>query len=182
MGNHRTGMESSVKLLSEILSDYPRIWNFYKQDNGEKTRTPKFAQRYPLPIGTLSMIMDFHKWVHESCKLTVDVTGIQLSQQIRKLPIGPDPVIMYRLNWLGENWNIIQHRDKIFARNLGNEILGWHTKIRVKVNDGDIYSYQTEMRCHQCSHRSVVRMNDEFICVNVACKNPISGEWLKWQQ
>ena len=73
-----------MKLLDEILSDYPRIWNFYKQDSGDKQRQPKYAQRYPLPLGTLSMVLDFHKWVNQSSLEVADKTGIELSNHIKR--------------------------------------------------------------------------------------------------
>jgi len=182
VGNHRTGMESPVRLLDEILSDYPRIWEFYKQDEGDKGRAPKYAQRYPLPIGTLSMIIDFHGWVHFSSKLISDSAKIELSNHVRKTEVGPCPVVMYRVKWIGNNWHTLKQRNKSLSKTLGDEVIDWHTRIRVKVNDGDTYTYQTDMLCNNCSHRSVVRINDTFICVNTACKNPLTGRWLTWQQ
>ena len=181
MGNHRTGMESPVRLLDEILSDYPRIWEFYKQNDGDKARAPKYAQRYPVPMGTLSMIIDFHDWVHLSSKLISDSAKIELSNHIRKTEIGPCPVVMYRIHWLSNTWQTIEQRQKSLAKTLGDEVGQWHTRIRVKVNDADIYAYDPQMICQGCNHRSVVRMNDRFICVNTACRNIMTGEWSSWQ-
>lgn len=169
-----------MKLLDEILSDYPRIWNFYKQDSGDKQRQPKYAQRYPLPLGTLSMVLDFHKWVHETSLIVANRTGIELSNHIKKTAVGPDPVVMYRVQWLSNNWNLLESKRKHLAKDLGNEIVQWHTRIRVKVNDGDIYEYQSTIICDCCLHRSVVRMNDILICVNVQCRNPLTGAWRTW--
>jgi len=169
-----------LKLLDEILSDYPRIWNFYKQDSGDKQRQPKYAQRYPLPLGTLSMVLDFHKWVNQSALEVADKTGIELSNHIRKTPVGPNPVIMYRLQWLSNHWSAIENKQKHLAKYLGNEIVQWHTRIRVKVNDGDIYEYQSAVICQTCFHRSVVRINDTLICVNIECRNPLTGKWRTW--
>lgn len=180
MDYNRTSMESPLKLLDEILSDYPRIWNFYKQENAERDRGPKYAQRYPLPIGTLSMVIDFHKWVNETALSTSKTTGIELSNHITKTPVGPCPVVMYRLQWLSNNWNLINSKQKHLTKSLSSEVVNWHTRIRVKVNDGDIYTYHSHIVCNQCSHRSVVRMNDKFICVNVQCRNPMTGEWRQW--
>jgi hypothetical protein len=173
-------MESPVRLLDEILSDYPRIWEFYKQDQGDKGRAPKYAQRYPVPMGTLSMVIDFHEWVHFSAKLISKSTKIELSNTVRKTEVGPCPVVMYRVKWISSNWHTLKQRNKSLSQTLNEEVVGWHTRIRVKVNDGDIYAYQSEMLCPTCDHRSVVRMNDTYICVNVSCRNPITGRWLKW--
>ena len=173
-------MESSVTLLDEILSDYPRIWNFYKQDEGDKARAPKYAQRYPLPIGTLSMIIEFHKWVNESATSVSKVTGIELLNHIKKIGVGPNPVVMYRIQWLSTNWHVITSKQKHISKSLSNEITNWHTRIRVKVNDGDTYAYQSTMVCNACSHRSVMRINDTFLCVNVECRNPLTGKWRTW--
>ena len=170
-----------VRLLDEILSDYPRIWEFYKQDTGEKTRTQKYANRYPIPMGTLSLIIDFHDWVHFSAKLISSEAKIMLPNTDRKTEVGPCPVVMFRVKWISNNWHILKQRNKSLSKTLGDEVLNWHTKIRVKVNDGDTYSYQAETLCTHCAHRSVVRMNDSFICVNVACRNPMTGEWRTWQ-
>ena len=170
-----------MKLLQEMLSDYPRVWEFYKQDLQEKSRGPKFSQRYPLPIGTLSMIIDFHKWTHRTSNLVASETGIPLDNTVRKTGIGPCPTVMYRLSWMNQNWHNIETKRKSLARTLGDEILGWHTRIRVKVNDGDYYAYDSAVICESCDHASVVRKNDSFICVNIACRNPITGEWRQWQ-
>lgn len=170
-----------MKLLEEILSDYPRIWEFYKQDDGERGRGPKYAQRYPMPMGTLSMIVDFHKWVHTTARLVAETVAIELPNTVRKVGVGPDPVVMFRINWLDTNWSLIQSRQKSLAKTLGDEVGHWHTKIRVRVNDADLYAYQPETSCQSCLHRSVVRMNDKLICVNVACRNPLTGEFLTWQ-
>jgi hypothetical protein len=170
-----------MKLLEEILSDYPRIWEFYKQDISERERTPKHAQRYPLPLGTLSMIIDFHKWTHATTRLVSSEIGIEVPNHIRKVGVGPDPVVMFRIHWIDANWNAIETRRKSLAKTLGGEVEQWHTRIRVKVNDADIYAYQSDTFCQSCFHRSVVRMNNTYICVNVACRNPLTGEFLTWQ-
>lgn len=170
-----------MKLLEEILSDYPRIWNYYKHDTGEKSRGPKYAQRYPVPIGTLSLIIDFHKWTHRTAYLVSSETGIQLTDIVKRTEVGPSPVVMYRLQWLNNNWGKLETQRKSLAKTLSDEVLHWHTRIRVKVNDGDIYTYESTVVCEHCSHRSVMRMNDRFICVNISCKNLLTGEWRTWQ-
>ena len=170
-----------MKLLEEMLSDYPRVWEFYRHDLNEKSRGPKFSQRYPLPIGTLSMIIDFHKWTHKTTNLVSEEIGQSLELQVRKTGIGPCPTVMYRLWWLNEQWKNVERQRKSLAKTLGNEILHWHTRIRVKVNDGDFYSYDSAVVCRQCAHASVVRMNDSFICVNIACRDPLTGAWRQWQ-
>jgi len=170
-----------VKLLEEIVSDYPRIWEFYKHNTGERERSPKHTQRYPVPIGTLSMIIDFHNWTHKTVYIVRDTVGIELPNNVRKTAVGPDPVVMFRLNWLDTNWKLLESRQKSLAKTLGGEVEQWHTRIRVKVNDADIYAYQATAICAGCEHRSVVRMNDTFICVNTTCRNPLTGEFRTWQ-
>jgi hypothetical protein len=170
-----------MKLLDEILSDYPRVWEFYKHNSGERERSPKHAQRYPLPMATLSMIVDFHKWTHKTAVLVSETVGVELPNHVRKIGVGPDPVVMFRINWLSNTWNAVEQRQKSLAKTLGNEIIHWHTVIRVKVNDADVYSYETTTICNSCLHRSVVRMNESLICVNSACRNPLTGEWRTWQ-
>jgi hypothetical protein len=172
---------SVVKLLDEILNDYPRVWEFYKQNNEDKERGPKHAQRYPLPMGTLSLIIDFHKWTHRTAHLVSESVGIELPNHIKRTEVGPCPVVMFRIHWLSNTWHTIEQRQKSLAKTLGDEVGQWHTRIRVKVNDADIYAYDPQMICHSCNHSSVVRMNDRFICVNTACRNIMTGEWLSWQ-
>jgi hypothetical protein len=169
-----------MKLLDEILSDYPRIWEFYRNDLQEKARGPKFSQRYPLPIGTLSMVMDFHKWTYKTTNIVAEELGQVFANEVRKTGIGPCPTIMSRLLWINSQWSNIERKRKSLARTLGDEILHWHTRIRVKVNDGDIYTYDSAMLCQQCAHASVVRMNDSFVCVNIECRDPLTGAWRKW--
>lgn len=171
-----------MKLLTEIISDYPRVWEYYKQDTYEKSRGPKFSQRYPLPIATLSMVLDFHKWTHSTVRLVSEQTGLVLENTVRKTAVGPCPAVMYRLSWLNRHWSTLRRKQKRLAVTLGDEILEWHTRIRVKVNDGDNYAYDSTVICQFCEHASVVRMNDMFICVNAECRNPMTGEWRKWQQ
>lgn len=170
-----------MKLLEEILNDYPRVWEYYRQDLQEKSRGPKFSQRYPLPIGTLSMIIDFHKWTHKTTNLVSEEIAQPLDMNIRKIGVGPCPTVMYRIWWLNEHWRDIQNKRKSLAKTLGDEILHWHTRIRVKVNDGDLYAYDSAIVCTQCQHASVVRKNDFFICVNIACRDPMTGAWRQWQ-
>lgn len=168
-----------MKLLQEILNDYPRIWEFYKHNSaGEKTNTPKYTQRYPVPISTLSMIIDFHKWTHATAHLVNETTGIELPNHVRRTEVGPDPVVMFRINWIDINWHAI---NKSLADTLSGEIVQWHTRIRIKVNDADVYSYQPSVMCSSCNHRSVMRINDEFICVNSACRDIMTGEVRRWQ-
>lgn len=171
-----------MKLLDEILNDYPRVWEFYKQDTGEKARTIKFSQRYPLPLGTISMILDFHKWTHASAQLVSEEIGVTLPNDVRKTEIGPCPVVMFRINWLSNNWFDLERKRKSLAKTLSDDVMNWHTRIRFKVNDGDTYAYESSVVCTRCSHKSVMRWNDRFICVNPACRNPMTGEVWSWQR
>lgn len=170
-----------MKLLEEILNDYPRVWEFYRHDTGEKARTPKFAQRYPLPLGTISMILDFHKWTHATAILVSQEIGVTLPNDVRKTEVGPCPVVMFRLDWMNKNWSSVERKRKSLAKTLSDDVVHWHTRIRVKVNDGDTYSYDPSVFCQNCNHRSAVRWNDRYICVNPACRHPLTGEVLSWQ-
>lgn len=169
-----------MKLLEEILSDYPRVWEYYKHDTGEKNRGPKFSQRYPLPLGTLSMIIDFHKWTHKTAYLVAGELQQALPVTVRRTEVGPCPLVMSRIRWLDYSWEEIVRKRKSLSKTLGDEIVHWHTRIRIKVNDGDTYTYESEMLCGQCAHKSVMRINDRFVCVNTGCKNPMTGEFRTW--
>ena len=170
-----------MRLLDEILSDYPRVWNYYKHDTGDKARTPKFAQRYPLPLATLSMMLDFHKWTHKTAYLYAGALQQDLPTPPQRTETGPSPIVMVRLRWMSNNWNELNRKNKSLCKTLGDEVLYWHTRIRVKVNDGDLYSYDPIMKCTSCGNSTVVQMNDMAVCVNVACRNPMTGEWRSWQ-
>lgn len=170
-----------MKLLDEILSDYPRVWEYYKHDTGEKGRAPKFSQRYPLPLGTLSMILDFHKWTHKTTYFVASEIQQALPVPVRRTEVGPCPLVMSRIEWLNIVWEDITRKRKSLSKTLGDEIVHWHTRIRVKVNDGDTYTYESAMTCAQCAHKSVMRINDVFVCVNTACKNPLTGKLRTWQ-
>lgn len=170
----------ATKYLEELLGDYPRIWHFYKTDYGEKARAAKYSQRYPLPMGTLSMVLDFHKWVSKTAKLIAEETGLPLPKNARPSEAGPDPLVIIRLHWLRNAWSSIEAKRSL-AKTIGEEIVGWHTRIRVKVNDGDIYSYTASVICSRCQNRTVMRMNDKNICVNSNCRDPFTGEWFSWQ-
>lgn len=170
-----------MKLLDEIISDYPRVWEYYKHNSTDRSRAPKFSQRYPLPIATLSMMLDFHKWTHKTSRLVADNVGIDLPNDIKRTEIGPCPLVVYRLHWLNTNWSHIQRKEKSLSETLGNEILLWHTRIRVKVNDGDTYTYEPTMICSSCTHKSIMRINDMFICFNTACRSAVSGEMFSWK-
>lgn len=169
-----------MKLLEEILSDYPRVWEYYKHDSGEKGRAPKFSQRYPLPLGTLSMMLDFHKWTHKTTYFVASEIQQALPVPVRKTEVGPCPLVMSRIEWLNLVWEDIVRKRKSLSKTLGDEVIHWHTRIRVKVNDGDTYTYESEMACESCAHRSVMRINDKFVCVNTGCKNPLTGEFRTW--
>ena len=170
-----------MKLLDEIISDYPRVWEYYKQANTDRSRAPKYSQRYPLPIATLSMMIDFHKWTHATCKLVAEVVDIELPNDIKKTEVGPCPLVLYRLAWLNKNWSHIQNRQKHLSETLHVEVSKWHLRIKTKVNDGDSWHYETTMSCIHCSLKSVMRKEETYICVNSACRNPMTNEVLSWQ-
>lgn len=170
-----------MKLLEELISDYPRVWEYYKHHNSDSSRAPKYSQRYPLPIGTLSMMLDFHTWTHKTSKLVAETTGLELPNDIKKTEVGPCSLVLYRLNWLNHNWSFIQSKQKHLSDTLQTELKAWHTRIRMKVNDGDVYVYQASMSCVNCNNRSVMSINNTFICVNSACRNPITGKVLSWE-
>lgn len=169
-----------MKLLEEILSDYPRVWEYYKHGNVEVTRGPKFSQRYPLPLGTLSMIIDFHKWTHRTTYFVASEIQQALPVAVRKTEVGPCPLVMSRIQWLSAVWEDIVRKRKSLSKTLGDEVIDWHTRIRVKVNDGDTYAYEPTMTCDSCAHKSVMRINERFVCVNTGCKNPLTGEFRTW--
>lgn len=173
---------TATRLLEEIISDYPRVWEFYKHHNEEKSRNPKFSQRYPLPLGTISMMVDFHKWTHNTTYLVAGTLQQDLPVTVRRTEVGPNPLVLHKLKWMMNKWDDLQRKNKSLAQTLGNEVLDWHTRIRVKVNDGDFYSYDSSIICDGCSHASVMAVNDLYVCVNVACRNPLTGEWRKWQR
>ena len=170
----------AAQYLDELLGDYPRIWNFYKTDYGDKGRAAKYSQRYPLPMGTLSMVLDFHKWVSSTSKLVSDVTGLPVPRNARPSEAGPDPLVIVRLHWLRNSWSSVEPKRSL-AKTLGEEIVGWHTRIRIKVNDGDVYSYTASVICTRCQNRTIMRMNDRYICVNSNCRDKFTGEWFSWQ-
>jgi hypothetical protein len=99
---------------------------------------------------------------------------------VRKTDVGPCPLVMSRLRWLDYTWEEIVRKRKSLSKTLGDEVTYWHTRIRVKVNDGDVYAYEAEMSCDSCAHKSVMRINEKFVCVNTACKNPLTGEFRTW--
>jgi hypothetical protein len=169
-----------MKLLEEILSDYPRVWEYYKHDTVERGRAPKFSQRYPLPLGTLSMILDFHKWTHRTAYLVAGELQQPLPVAARKTEVGPCPLVMSRIRWLDNSWDDIVRKRKSLSKTLGDEIVHWHTRIRVKVNDGDTYTYEADLICDNCAHKSVMRINDKFVCVNTQCRDALTGEFRTW--
>jgi len=171
----------SVTLLKDIVSEYPRIWEFYKINDGERVKTMKHQQRYPLPIDTLSMVLDFHKWTHYTASLFSDVTGLELPNHIKKTAVGPDPVVIYKLTWIGDYWSNLENSNKHLAKTLTTEIINWQTQIKRRVNDGDIYVYLPTEVCQACFHHSVMRINDVFICVNTACRDLMTGEVRRWK-
>ena len=105
-----------MKLLEEILSDYPRVWEYYKHDSGDKGRAPKFSQRYPLPLGTLSMILDFHKWTHRTTYLVAGELQQALPVPVRKTEVGPCPLVMSRIRWLDYSWEDVVRKRKSLSK------------------------------------------------------------------
>lgn len=171
----------SVKLLDEILSDYPRVWQFYKRNDGERVRTSRHAQRYPLPIATISMVLEFHSWTHETTQLVSDVVGLVMPAPVRKTETGPCPSVMSKIKWLNNSWSDLESQQKHLAGDLHHEILGWHTRIRAKVNDADVYAYDPGKVCDVCGHASIVRMGNKLICIANDCRNKMTGEYRSWE-
>lgn len=170
----------ATRHLEELLGDYPKIWHFYKQNNGESGRSEKYAQRYPLPISTLSLIIDFHKWTHATCHLVNDYTGLPVPRNARPSEAGPCPLVIVRLHWLLNCWNTIEAH-KSLSKTLGGEVVQWQTRIRSRVNDGDDYSYTSTVICRRCESRTVMRVKDKYLCVNANCRDKFTGEWFSWE-
>lgn len=170
----------ATRHIDELLGDYPKIWHFYKQDYGDRGRSEKYAQRYPLPINTLSLIIDFHKWTHSTARLVSDYIGIPVPKNAKPSEAGPCPLVIVRLHWLKNSWGDVQNH-KSLARTLGGEVVQWQTKIRGRVNDGDLYSYTAAVICERCQSRTVMRVNDRYLCVNSNCRDKFTGEWFSWE-
>lgn len=170
----------ATRHLEELLGDYPKIWHFYKQNTGDYGRSEKYAQRYPLPISTLSLIIDFHKWTHATCHLVNDYTGLPVPRNARPSEAGPCPLVIVRLHWLLNCWTTIEAH-KSLSKTLGGEVVQWQTRIRSRVNDGDEYSYTAAVICHRCQSRTVMRVKDKYLCVNSNCRDKFTGEWFSWE-
>jgi hypothetical protein len=170
-----------MKLLDEILSDYPRIWEYYKHETGERGRAPKYAQRYPVPMGTLSMVLDFHKWTHSNSKLVSEVIAIRLPCNVQPSASGPDPLVIARLVWLTKVWSNLEVVDKNLAKTLDGEVDHWSLKIRQRLQGAAPYKYLSGATCQYCATRSVVQYEDSLMCINAECRDPMTGEWRTWQ-
>lgn len=170
----------TVRDLEELLGDYPKIWYFYKQDFGDKGRSEKYAQRYPLPINTLSLILDFHKWTHATARIVNEHTGLPIPRNARPSQAGPCPLVISRLHWLMNCWNTVE-ANKSLAKTLGDEVVKWQTRIKSRVNDGDVYSYTAAVICQRCHSRTIMRVNDRYLCVNADCRDRFTGEWFSWE-
>jgi len=171
----------SVNLLQHIVSEYPRIWEFYKTDTSQNERRTKHAQRYPLPMDTLSMIVDFHKWTFRTATLFGEATGLEVPTFAKRAEVGACPAVISRLNWMQVSWQVLENKNKSLAKTLTNDIIIWQTRINRKVNDGEIFTYLEKEVCDTCNNNSVMRYNDYLICVNTACRNPITGEVKRWR-
>lgn len=170
----------ATRHIEELLGDYPKIWHFYKQNTGEYGRSEKYAQRYPLPINTLSLIIDFHKWAHSTVRLVGEITGLEIPRNAKPSEAGPCPLVIVRLHWLKNTWTKVE-TNKSLATTLGNEVIQWQTRIRSRVNDGDLYAYTASVICERCHSRTVMRVNDRYLCVNSNCRDKFTGEWFSWQ-
>lgn len=170
----------ATRHLDQLLGDYPKIWHFYKQNLGDTSRSEKYSQRYPLPISTLSLIIDFHKWTHNTARLVSEYIGVEVPINAKPSEAGPCPLVIVRLHWLKNSWGQVQNF-KSLAKTLGGEVVQWQTKIGTRVNDGDLYSYTAAVICERCQSRTVMRVNDKYLCVNANCRDKFTGEWFSWE-
>lgn len=172
---------NAVTLLEELVGDYPRIWNFYKHSSDDNSRNQKYAQRYPIPMGTLSLIIDFHKWTHVTSRLVSRETGLPVPRNATPSEAGPCPLVILRLNWLSNAWTSLEAKQGNLDKTLAREVSDWHSRIRRRVDDGDTYTYTPAIYCSRCNSHAVMRVGERYVCVNGRCRDPFTGEWFSWQ-
>ena len=167
--------------LDRLLGDYPKLWDFIHSNNEiDKSRSVKFSRRYPLSIEALSNILEFHLWVRSTSRLIEEVVDLPMPRNQKQSESGPCPSIIEKLNWLNLVWYKLEKIDKSLSKTLNSELVKWQQKISKRIGDTDAYSYQAQMVCDGCGSRSVMRYNGFYLCVNIQCKNPLTGEWRTW--
>lgn len=169
--------------LGKLIGDYPKLWDFIDNNNDiDKSRSVKFSRRYPLSIDALSNILEFHLWVRQTSKLISKVLYIQSPANQKHSDSGPDPSILEKLNWFIQIWDKLESIDKSLSKLLNNDIIKWQRKIGKRIGDDtNTYTYETAMVCDVCKYNSVMKYKDFFLCVNIQCKDPLTGEWRTWQ-
>lgn len=168
--------------LQNILGDYPKLWDFIEgSKSSTNERSMKYARRYPLSIDALSNIIIFHKWVNFTTSIVAEVTGLPIPRNARRADTGPCPAILERLHWLEVSWLALESKNKNLSKTLSSEIVEWQYKIARRVGQTDTYTYDTAVICANCQGRTVMRIDDKYLCVNIVCKNPMTGEWRTWQ-
>lgn len=174
---------NTQQTLGKLIGDYPKLWDFIDTNNDiDKSRSVKFSRRYPLSIDALSNILEFHLWVRKTSKLVSEVLFLPLPKNQKHSDSGPDPSILEKLNWLSTTWDKLESIDKSLSKLLNNDIIKWQRKISKRIGDDtNTYTYETTMVCSVCSYNSVFKYNGFYLCVNIQCKDPLTGEWRTWQ-
>ena len=164
------------QLLKEMLADYPRIWQYQRtmlMPNGTN-------KQYNLERGTVENIVDFQKWVVVSTNGISDLLNKEIKGSPEQTISGPSPIVLYRLYWWIDNLDSVALKNlKIFKR-LSTETQRWHGRLGVNPESINTYSYNPKVFCKRCGNNSVIKRVDTFICIDVGCKNTVTGEWLMW--
>lgn len=171
----------SKEALKQLLGDYPRLWEFMDSKNNNNERSVRNARRYPLNISVVSTALEFHLWTHKTAILVASATGLPLPNRYSHSMAGPDPSVMERLNWLATIWDTLETREKSLCKTLSADIDKWSIKIRSRFEGADSYKYLAGAMCSSCKCRSVVQYHKSLMCINVDCRDPLTGEWRTWE-
>ena len=165
------------QLLKEMLADYPRIW----QHQRTMLMPDGSRGKYNLENGTVENIVDFQKWVISSTNQVSDLLNKQIKDAPNQTMAGPSPIVLHRLYWWIDNLDAVALKNlKVFKR-LSNETHRWHGRIGIDAKSINTYSYKPDVFCKRCGNNCVIKREDTFICIDVACKNSVTGEWLMWR-
>lgn len=171
----------TVVAIRQLLGDYPRLWEFIDAKPSVSQRNARNSRRYPLSISVLSTILEFHMWVHETALIVSQVTYLPLPNRFSHSSAGPDPSVMERLNWVASVWDSLEKNEKHLSKDLSKEIDKWSNRIRSRFEGADSYKYLAGAQCNNCKTRSVVQYHKSLMCINVECRDALTGEWRTWE-
>lgn len=152
-------------LTSECAAHYPRLWSLVEALSHTNT-----IRKYPVMLNTVSVMQRFESWVYDITDYMAYVLHDQVpSKLIKYKSYGADPIVGERLEYLGENVDLLAAQDAGMAHAIVEELQQWHDSILIRTTMQGQPKYVSSVPCIECKYNSIVKYDSTYYCMNAEC-------------